>query len=179
MNRPPPDIEPLDLVEHAPGRWGTRPAAPATGRTERGLNWLAGFLAGVIVGMVIGSALPARAETWPAGSIAVIDGDTVRLPSGEVVRLWAIDAPETARAKCEREAALGWLATERLGQLLRRGPATLTRCEPAKGNAAPRCRDRFGRTLGALGIDGQDAGEILIREGLATRWPTRPDLCRP
>jgi endonuclease YncB( thermonuclease family) len=174
MTLPPPDIERRDpdlkAIDEALARLGRR----FVRLVQLGLLGFAAFFA---LGFAWGWSL--RAETWPAGSIAVIDGDTVRLPSGEVVRLWAIDAPETARAKCEREAAQGRLATERLGQLLQSGSATLTRCEPAKGTAAPRCRDRFGRTLGALGIAGQDVGEILIREGLATRWPTRPDLCRP
>ena len=75
MTPQPPDIEPIDFVEHAPGRWGARAAAPATGRTERGPNWLAGFLAGVIVGMVIGSAMPARALPFlpPRGMLGLFE----------------------------------------------------------------------------------------------------------
>jgi micrococcal nuclease len=171
MNRPPPDIEFIELEPDAHGVYRRSPE-PDSGRVGRGLTWLSGFLAGVLAGMVIGSALPARADTIPGPSIQIIDGDTVRLPSGEVIRIWNIDAPETARARCEAEASLGWLASERLGQLLRRGPVAVVMDEPAG-----RREDRYGRTLARLTIAGRDIGEIMIRDGLATRWPQRRDWC--
>lgn len=181
MTRPPPDIEPVDLVETEPGRWSARAERQAS-PGERRLDWLSGFLAGVIAGMVIGWATPARSETLDARRIYVIDGDTVRLPAkgsapAETVRLWNIDAPETARAQCEAEAALGFRAKQRLASLLREGPVTLARCEPAKPGRAPRCQDQYGRTLAALSVNGRDAGQTLIAEGLATSWPHRRDWC--
>jgi micrococcal nuclease len=176
MNRPPPDIEIIDLEPDARGVYGRSPE-PDSGRAGRGLTWLSGFLAGVLAGMVIGSALPARADSIPGPSIHIIDGDTVRLPgrngaAGEIIRIWNIDAPETARARCEAEAALGRRATARLGQLLRAGPVAVVMDEPAG-----RREDRYGRTLARLTIAGRDIGEIMIRDGLATRWPQRRDWC--
>lgn len=32
-------------------------------------------------------------------------------------------------------------------------------------------KDRYGRTLATIRIDGQDVGDILIDDGLARRWP--------
>jgi micrococcal nuclease len=162
MNRPPPDIEPTDTV-----RLELR-------RSElRAIKWCVLALA-ILVSCLMALALVslARADTMPGPSIHVIDGDTVRLPSGEVIRIWNIDAPETARARCEAEAALGRRATARLGQLLRAGPVAVVMDEPAG-----RREDRYGRTLARLTVAGRDIGEIMIRDGLATRWPQRRDWC--
>lgn len=36
-----------------------------------------------------------------------------------------------------------------------------------------RMKDRYGRTLGRVLVDGVDVGELLISEGLARRWDGR------
>jgi endonuclease YncB( thermonuclease family) len=95
----------------------------------------------------------------------------VRLRSGETIRILNIDAPEITRAKCEAEAALGFRAKERLADLLAGAGLTLQRCDGS------RCTDPYGRTLARLQADGRDLGEILISEGLATRWPKRFNGC--
>ncbi|UNJ22076.1 endonuclease [Microcystis phage vB_MweS-yong2] len=165
-----PDIEPSSAA---------REILASADRLRSGAR---GFAFGMVVGLFVGWATPARAEPVDGRRVYVIDGDTVRLPArgsspGETVRLWNIDAPETSRARCEAEAALGYRAKERLAQMLRSGRVTLTRCEPAAPGRAPRCEDRYGRTLGALSVDGRDVGEAMIAEGLATRWPQRRDWC--
>jgi endonuclease YncB( thermonuclease family) len=89
-----------------------------------------------------------------------------------------------ARARCEAEAALGLRARAELARMVAAAaraaqPITLQRCERREDQplAAWRCTDIYGRTLGRLFIAGEDAGESLIRAGLATRWPTRFDGC--
>lgn len=120
------------------------------------------------------AALPANAQTRPAETIdgraiIVIDGDTVALPAGpgrsERLRLHAIDAPESYRARCEAELVAGLKAKARLRALLS-GPVRVTRGEPGTGRQV----DRYGRTLGALETPAGDAAGILIAEGLAIRW---------
>lgn len=118
-----------------------------------------------------------RIESVDGRAIRVIDGDTVRLPSGEVIRIHNIDAPETARARCDAEAALGERAADRLRQLLRAGPVAIILDDPTGRRA-----DRYGRTLARLTVAGrdgraQDVGETMIAAGLATRWPQRRDWC--
>lgn len=138
-------------------------------RARRGLRALAlAFTAGFAAGCLLLWAHQALGQPVTY----VIDGDTVRLRDGRTVRLWNIDAPETLRARCEAEAALGFRAKERLARLLAAGPLAVILDEP-KG----RREDRYGRTLARLTVAGRDAGEQLIAEGLATRWPQRRDWC--
>lgn len=111
------------------------------------------------------AACPAAAETMPAGALAVIDGDTVKLARqgqrAERIRLLGIDAPETHRASCGAERALARKARERLATLLREGAVVITR----------RGVDRFGRTLAVITIEGgRDVGLVLVGEGLALPW---------
>ena len=93
----------------------------------------------------------------------VVDGDTIWY-RGAKIRLADIDTPEVGQPACAREAALGRQATERLRALLNAGAFTL---DPPPGG---RTRDRFGRELRVVKRGGQSLGEVLVREGLATRW---------
>lgn len=89
--------------------------------------------------------------------IFVIDGDTItvdRVPW----RLRGFDTPETGKALCETERALGDKATVRLGQLLNSGVVLLhTRSR----------LDKYGRVLGDVTVGGVNVGTTLIAEELA------------
>lgn len=93
-----------------------------------------------------------------ASQIRVVDGDTIE-HAGRKYRLTGYDTPETHFSECSSEKALGDRATRRLRQLI--DDAKSVRLEPERGT------DRYGRGLGKLLIDGQDAGDLLISEGLA------------
>ena len=98
----------------------------------------------------------------PAARVTcVVDGDTVWI-AGEKIRLLDIDAPEM-RGDCARERRLAIAARDRLVAVLNARPFTIQR----EG------KDRYGRTLARLG----DAGAVLLREGLAHRWPDREGWC--
>ncbi|QDF14278.1 hypothetical protein vBDshSR4C_030 [Dinoroseobacter phage vB_DshS-R4C] len=104
--------------------------------------------------------------------LLVIDGDTVRAPGGEALRLAGIDAPETGhRARCPAEAALARAASARMEALVSGGAWVIW-----DGS-----RGRWGRPLIALRLpDGRDAGAVLIEEGLAVEWRgARADWCAP
>ncbi|MFN3425746.1 MAG: thermonuclease family protein [Novosphingobium meiothermophilum] len=106
----------------------------------------------------------------------VSDGDSLRLCSGERVRLIGIDAPELrgssrcapaalARLKNSRhppwcDHARGEQARAALAQFLMRGPVQIER----------RGLDAYGRTLARVTVNGRDAGEWLISRGLARPW---------
>jgi endonuclease YncB( thermonuclease family) len=92
------------------------------------------------------------------GGNCVVDGDTFRL-GDEKVRIAGIDAPETHPSRCAREAELGEAATERLHALLNSGSVEL--------RAIDRDRDRYGRLLRNVSVDGQDVGDQLVAERLA------------
>jgi endonuclease YncB( thermonuclease family) len=94
----------------------------------------------------------------------VVDGDTLWL-NGENIRLKDFDTPEPQSAICggAAEVALAKRASARLLELLNNNAWTI---------------ERFGldstsnkRRLATIRIDGQDVGDMLIKEGLARRWP--------
>lgn len=99
----------------------------------------------------------------------VVDGDTFWL-HGEKVRIADINAPETHRAGCEAEQALGDRATRRLIALLNAGPFTL--------EVNGRETDRYGRSLRVAKRAGRSLGAQLVSEGLAEPWRgRRSDWC--
>ena len=90
----------------------------------------------------------------------VVDGDTVVLTSGEIVRLAGINTPER---ETDQKAAepLADAAHDTLVETLSKGDIFL--------EEAPDKTDRYGRTLAYLFLeDGRSVQEILIREGLAS-----------
>lgn len=98
----------------------------------------------------------------------VHDGDTIRTCSGERIRIANIDAPEMPGSpKCEDRRRQGWCdyrlavrSRDALSALLSSGSVQIERTG----------QDRYGRTLATLSVNGQDAGEYLIAQGLARRW---------
>ncbi|MEL4069567.1 thermonuclease family protein [Ochrobactrum sp. GPK 3] len=94
-----------------------------------------------------------------------IDGDTFIIGS-EHVRIANIDAPETRKAKCDAERRLGQVAKRRLQELLSSPGFEMERGDPKSG----RVKDKYGRTLATIYVDGADVGLILIDEELARPW---------
>jgi endonuclease YncB( thermonuclease family) len=72
-----------------------------------------------VIALLLGQALIAYLQrispptsTAPTGSTGptafiVVDGDTIKSPAGVTYRLMGFDSPETFRAKCADEFALG------------------------------------------------------------------------
>lgn len=99
-------------------------------------------------------------------SLAVHDGDSFRC-DGERIRLLNIEAPELPGSpKCERgrsgwcDHRLGYQARDALSTLFRTGRVGIERAG----------KDRYGRTLARVTVNGQDAGEYLMSLGLARPW---------
>jgi endonuclease YncB( thermonuclease family) len=121
-----------------------------------------------------GTATSGRHGTRPASGVrahfslcfvgggynCVVDGDTIWL-KGAKIRIADIDAPETHDPRCASEKARGDRATLRLQQLLNSGVVTLETID--------RDRDRYGRLLRIVDVDGHSVGTALVSEGLA-RW---------
>lgn len=99
---------------------------------------------------------------------AIVDGDTVTI-AGDRIRIANIDAPELHRAQCDAERRLAIVAKARIGELLRSGTIAVHIGDPRDG----RRKDRHGRTLATITVDGRDVGEIMIAEGLARPWDGR------
>ena len=94
-------------------------------------------------------------------SNCVVDGDTFWI-DGEKIRIANIDAPEI-EGRFVHESRLAQRAKMRLSVLLTGSPIALSR----------QGRDRYGRTLAAVAVGSDDAGRILVREGLAQPWRGR------
>ncbi|MFN7023047.1 MAG: thermonuclease family protein [Pseudorhizobium sp.] len=108
----------------------------------------------------------------------ITDGDTIRMSDGTPVRLVGFNTPETFEPRCEREAQLGKMATDRLRQLVASGTATVTKtacaCKPGT-EGTKQCN--FGRSCGILRVDGRDVGQTLISDGLAAPFICGPTSC--
>lgn len=97
----------------------------------------------------------------------VHDGDSIRLCDGERVRIANIDAPEMpGSSRCDKGRG-GWcdyrlaeLSRDALRAFLATGDVTIVRLG----------KDRYGRTLARVRVNGQDVGTYLVRKGLARRW---------
>ena len=114
---------------------------------------------------------PRRCESFPMLLIAlaitlcppgprdncVVDGDTF-WTNGEKVRIADIDAPEI-HGRCDYETKLAAASRDRLLTLLHQ-PFELQR----------QGKDRYGRTLANVSVNGRDIGMILVHEGLARVW---------
>lgn len=129
------------------------------------LRLLAIYAAVALVGglLFIIAALVASALAQPVERVCrVIDGDTIVMCTGEVIRLRLVDAPEMA-ARCgfegdlARQARAFAAASVHGGIILRRQGL-----------------DRFGRTLADVHMpDGTDLGAELVARGLARVWRNR------
>jgi endonuclease YncB( thermonuclease family) len=89
----------------------------------------------------------------------VVDGDTIRV-NGDKIRLVGFNTPEISNVACAAEAAKGEQAKLRLLALLNSGKRSFAA-------TADMDRDRYGRLLRQVKIDGSDVADTLIAEGLA------------
>lgn len=139
----------------------------------RQVGWLAGPAGLLLVTVTVTVLLtqpdtpsrPAQSVTGPvsvtATALRVVDGDTVEF-EGLSYRLTGYDTPEVRHADCEAEKTLGDRATARLQALIDAAASMELRVEAG--------RDRYGRGLGSLLVDGRDVSDVLISEGLARRY---------
>jgi micrococcal nuclease len=94
-----------------------------------------------------------------------IDGDTIIvIETQERIRIVGLDTPEIRHARCTGELEKGFEAQRRLQRLLNEGRVELERS---------RRRDKYGRTLAVVRVDGEDVAEILVREELAVPYNGR------
>lgn len=117
-----------------------------------------------------GSRMPVLAAL--ALACTVIDGDTIRC-GRERVRLSGIDAPETSACRPGRQCVDGDGQTARraLEQLIEGRELRLVRIG----------RDRYGRTIAAVYVDGRNVACSLLAEGHAVYrkdWDNRGLVAR-
>ncbi len=95
-----------------------------------------------------------RRSLPPAGALVALDGDTLQLPDGQRVRLPGVDTPESGRPWSRAATAFSrrFVADGVAGWEL----------VPAD----PR-RDRYGRLLADVRVDGRSLSAALVEQGLA------------
>ncbi|MDA9437790.1 nuclease [Bradyrhizobium sp. CCBAU 51745] len=97
------------------------------------------------------------------GRATIIDGDTLEI-HGTRIRLWGIDAPESAqlcRGPDSLQYRCGAKAANELAAFIAGSPVSCT----------PMTLDRYGRTVAACAAGGTDLAYWLARQGLALDWP--------
>jgi endonuclease YncB( thermonuclease family) len=139
------------------------------------------ILTGLVVVTVCLCAHAAWSIPLKSDEVRVIDGDTVRILNQKPdVRLVGFNAPETRRAICEAERALGDKATRRLRDLVQSSKLDFDfvacACPPGT-EGTPVCN--YGRRCGTLKADGRDVGAILISENLAVPFVCGQTRCPP
>jgi endonuclease YncB( thermonuclease family) len=162
------------------GRWWAR-------RMVRDLTLLALLIVGGLVYSLFQS-LPqviissqSQSASLSKYQFAVTDGDTVQV-NGETegTRLVGFNAPETYRAECGRERALGIRATARLKELVGMGDAKLVKVPCACANGTEGTDDcNYRRSCGVLRVNGRDVGQILVSERLAVPFVCGTQGCPP
>jgi micrococcal nuclease len=90
----------------------------------------------------------------------VVDGDTVKLQTGETIRLLGINAPERGQPYYDE-------ATDRLKELIGDKEIVLEKDIDDK--------DQYGRLLRYIFLSGENIDVKLVREGLATVWVIPPN----
>ncbi len=105
-------------------------------------------------------------EAHARSACRAVDGDTIACGT-QSIRILNVDTPEMApHARCPAEAELAERARRfTAGQLA--GTKVEIRPDPK------RPRDRYGRTLARVAVDGADLGEALVAAGLGRAWDGR------
>lgn len=141
--------------------------------TDRRVVDLRGLFVCMVGCLFAVSACTARPERTPTEDFhwveRVIDGDTIALSNGEVVRYLAMDAPELDPESGEPECYAAEAAIHNRDLVEGRW----IRLEADRTN-----RDAFGRLLRYVFVDGLFVNAELVREGFAYSYYRPPDTSR-
>ena len=92
--------------------------------------------------------------------LRVVDGDTIKI-NGNAVRIKGYDTPETYRPACAEEKRKGLVATNKLTKLLKSGTVRIE---------WDRDKDRYGRLLARIYVNGTDIATTATKQGWARAY---------
>ena len=102
----------------------------------------------------------------------VIDGDTIELTDGRLVRYIGIDSPEVRRREDHR-----WVVSpEPFGLAAQEANKRLVQGKRVRLEYDVETRDRYGRILAYVYVDGQMVNERLVEDGDARVLTIPPDV---
>jgi micrococcal nuclease len=134
--------------------------SPRRGRSARGSLGIVASICGGLAGCSdAGTCGPPNAIVE-----RVIDGDTIVLTGGTIVRYLLVDAPETTDGH-----------TECYGALAAQFNADLVAGKPVELGYDTACQDRYGRTLAYVTAGGHDVNRLLVERGYACVLHIPPD----
>lgn len=117
--------------------------------------------------IVIGEKAVSSFRIFTEGEVVdvarVIDGDTIELQNKKNVRLLGIDAAELSKNECFAQEAVSFLRS------LIEGKQILVKGDTLNSN-----KDKYGRLLRYVFIDGQNMNELLLREGYVYYYDRYP-----
>ncbi len=126
----------------------------------------------------VGTTRPRGAASGPASSVpgpqvgkvvAVIDGDTIKVALGGTIartRLLGLNAPEVRHVRYGKpRGQCGGQSARRFADRLLYGKTVTLTADPRED-----ARDRYGRLLRYVSVDGRDAGLAIIRAGHASEY---------
>jgi micrococcal nuclease len=119
--------------------------------------------------LIVAASKDSKTQRETVKVLSVIDGDTIVVDYNgkqEQVRLNGMNTPETTVSGIPNEC-YGPEATERTRQLLE-GKTVELESEPLQGD-----RDKIGRLLRYVYVDGQFVDLLLVQEGYAYDWTDR------
>lgn len=96
--------------------------------------------------------------------VNIVDGDTIDLESGVRIRLLLVDTPETTGGKtdCYGPEARAFTTSNLDGKQVSLQYDT-------------ECKDRFGRTLAYVTVEGKEINTLLVKNGYACTLYIAPD----
>lgn len=106
------------------------------------------------------------ATAWALQVSEVIDGDTIRLDNGQKVRYIGVNTPETHRTD---------KITRAMGERARAYNESLVLGKTVRLEFDVQEKDRFGRTLAYVYIDGLFVNAELVSSGYASASPFKPN----
>lgn len=152
---------PVESGPSAPIEWNAVQAVPTRTLDAQDIEWQKRAeqpsAEPVVAAPAAAVAIPS--EVAPGTTIYVIDGDTFSL-GGQKIRIAGMDAPEIHPPRCVQEAQLGLAATQKLKELLSSGTVTIS------GSG----RDKYGRELRQVSVNGVDVAQSMIAAGLASSY---------